>query len=275
MQVSELYTYPIKSLGGIRLNQVEVTDKGFQHDRRWMLIDENKRFLSQREFAIMALLKVAITKNGLVVTNSQTLDNIVIPFEPQTKEFCEVIVWDDSMEAIYVSKKTDNWFSKILGNKCRLVYMPDHTTRHVDEKYAPAGFTNSFSDGYPFLIIGQASLDDLNLKLKEPIPMNRFRPNIVFTGGKAFEEDQMDNFIINNINFYGVKLCARCIVTTIDQDTIVKTKDPLKTMAKYRRRGNDVFFGQNLIHTGNGFISVGDEIEVKSYHTAGRFFLTT
>jgi len=170
------------------------------------------------------------------------------------------------------AKKTDAWFSKILGIKCRLVYMPDHTTRHVDEKYAPAGFTNSFSDSYPFLIIGQCSLDDLNSRLKDPISINRFRPNIVFTGGKPFEEDQMDSFFINEINFHGVKLCARCIMITIDQNTIVKTKGPLKALAKYRRRGNDVFFGQYLIHTGNGLISVGDKIDVKSYHTTERFF---
>jgi len=105
MQVSELYCYPIKSLGGICLNKVEITDKGFKYDRRWMLIDENNRFLSQRAFAIMALLKVAITKNGLVVTNSKTLDSIVIPFEPETNEFCVATVWDEPLDAIYVGKK--------------------------------------------------------------------------------------------------------------------------------------------------------------------------
>jgi uncharacterized protein YcbX len=273
LQVSELYIYPIKSLGGIAVSSAEVTDKGFKYDRRWLLIDENNRFLSQRELPAMALLKVIIATNGLLITHSLTSHNILIPFAPQTNEHCTVAVWDDTCTAIYVSDTADKWFTEKLGVKCRLVYMPDDYKRQVDEKYAPEGFVTSFSDAYPFLIIGQASLDDLNSRLTDKLPINRFRPNIVFTGGKPFEEDVIDHFIINNINFYGVKLSARCILTTIDQVTIAKTKEPLKTLAKYRRRGNDVFFGQNLIHTGSGFISVGDEISIKNYHTEERFFL--
>ena len=273
LQVSELYIYPIKSLGGIALSSAEVTDRGFKYDRRWLLIDENNRFLSQRELSVMALLKVIITSDGLFVTHSPTSDNILIPFLPQTSEHCTVTVWDDICTAVYVSDAADKWFAEKLGVKCRLVYMPDEYKRQVDEKYAPEGFVTSFSDAYPFLIIGQASLDDLNTRLKDKLPINRFRPNIVFTGGKPFEEDVIDHFMINNINFHGVKLSARCILTTINQITIAKTKEPLKTLAKYRRRGNDVFFGQNLIHTGSGFISVGDEISIKNYHTEERFFL--
>jgi len=273
LRVSELYIYPIKSLGGIALSSAEVTDKGFKYDRRWLLIDENNRFLSQRELPAMALLKVIITTNGLLVTHSPTSDNILIPFAPQTSGNCSITIWDDICTAVYVSDIADKWFTEKLGVKCRLVYMQEDYKRQVDEKYAPEGFVTSFSDAYPFLIIGQASLDDLNTRLTDKLPINRFRPNIVFTGGKAYEEDIIDHFIINNINFHGVKLSARCILTTIDQITIAKTKEPLKTLAKYRRRGNDVFFGQNLIHTGSGFISVGDEISVKNYHTEERFFL--
>ena len=273
-QVSELYIYPIKSLGGISLDTAEITEKGFKYDRRWLLIDKNNRFLSQRELSVMALLKVSITTNGLLVTHSPSSDNILIPFLPQTNQYCRVTIWDDTCNAVYVSADTDKWFTKKLGVKCRLVYMPDDYKRQVDEKYAPEGFVTSFSDAYPFLIVGQSSLDDLNSRLADQLPINRFRPNIVFTGGKPFEEDIIDHFVINHINFYGVKLSARCILTTIDQITTVKAKEPLKTLTKYRRRGNDVFFGQNLIHTGHGFISVGDDIDVKSYHTAERFFLT-
>jgi uncharacterized protein YcbX len=275
LQVSELYVYPIKSLGGISLTTAEITDKGFKYDRRWLLIDENNRFLSQRELPVMALLKVTIITDGLLVTHSPSSDNILIPFLPLTTEYCSVTIWDDTCRAIYVSAESDKWFTDKLGVKCRLVYMPDDYKRQVDEKYVPKGFVTSFSDAYPFLIIGQSSLADLNQRLTDQLPINRFRPNIVFTGGTPFEEDIIDHFVINNINFYGVKLSARCTLTTIDQITTVKTKEPLKTLAKYRRRCNDVFFGQNLIHTGNGFICVGDEIHVKSYHTAERFFLTT
>jgi uncharacterized protein len=271
LQVSELFIYPIKSLGGIAVKSAEITDKGFKYDRRWLLIDENNRFLSQREIAGMALLKVEITPPGLLIKHNISSESITIPFQPLTSNYCQVIVWDDTCTAIYVSDEADKWFSKILGVKCRLVYMPDHSNRQVDEKYAPEGFVTSFSDAYPFLIISQASLDDLNSRLTEKLPIDRFRPNIVFTGGEPFSEDLMNNFIINNINFYGVKLSARCIMTTIDQNNIVKTKEPLKTLAKYRRRGNDVFFGQNLIHSGQGIISVNDIIEVVNYHTDKRF----
>jgi len=150
----------------------------------------------------------------------------------------------------------------MLQIKCRLVYMPVSTFRQVDERYAEPGQITSFSDAYPFLMIGQASLDELNSRLEEAVPMDRFRPNIVFTGGEAFQEDQMQHFRINNINFYGVKPCARCQVITIDQENGITGKEPLKTLSDYRKKNNKVYFGQNLVHRGEGNISVGDEISI-------------
>ncbi|WP_183572840.1 MOSC domain-containing protein [Mucilaginibacter sp. X5P1] len=272
LQVSELFIYPIKSLGGIALNKAVVTERGFEHDRRWMLVDKNNRFLSQREVAEMALLKVDLKDSCLQVTYA-TGENILIPFEPLAHETCQVVIWDDTCTAIYVSNLVDEWFTKILGIPCRLVYMPDNSKRQVDEGYAPIGQITSFSDAYPFMIIGQATLDDLNNRLAEALPMDRFRPNIVFTGGKAFEEDLLDNFTIGNIRFNGVKLCARCILTTINQDNAVKAKEPLKTLAGYRRKDNKIYFGQNLIHVGNGIIKVGDAIGVINYHYNNEKFL--
>ncbi len=272
LQVSELFIYPIKSLGGIALNKAVVTERGFEHDRRWMLVDKNNRFLSQREVAEMALLKVDLKDSGLQVTYA-TGENILIPFEPLAHETCQVVIWDDTCTAIYVSNLVDEWFTKILGIPCRLVYMPDNSKRQVDEGYAPIGQITSFSDAYPFMIIGQATLDDLNNRLAEALPMDRFRPNIVFTGGKAFEEDLLDSFTIGNIRFNGVKLCARCILTTINQDNAVKAKEPLKTLAGYRRKDNKIYFGQNLIHVGNGIIKVGDPIGVINYHYNNEKFL--
>ncbi|WP_461452087.1 MOSC domain-containing protein [Mucilaginibacter sp.] len=272
-RVSELYTYPIKSLGGVSLKTAEVTEKGIKYDRRWMLVDEQFRFLSQREVPKMAQLKVEIVANGLFITDTITSKNLLVPFQPLTSVECTVTIWGEPCTAVYVGTKANKWFSEALGIKCRLVYMPDSTKRKVDENHAPPGFVNSFADGYPFLIVGQASLDDLNSRLSEKLPMNRFRPNIVFTGGEPFEEDKIDNLIIDHINFYGVKLCARCVITTIDQENIRKYKEPLKTLSKYRRKGNDVFFGQNLIHKGSGTISVGDELKVLSYHNAEDFII--
>jgi len=146
--------------------------------------------------------------------------------------------------------------------QCQLVYMRDEEKRKVDERYAHDNEITSFSDGYPLLIIGQASLNDLNNRLHEPVPMNRFRPNIVFTGGQPFDEDRMQHIRINAIDLYGVELCARCVVTTIDQTTGTKAKEPLKTLAGYRVSNNKIYFGQNIIFKQTGLISKGDAIEM-------------
>jgi hypothetical protein len=172
-----------------------------------------------------------------------------------------------------VSKEADRWFTSVLGVNCRLVYMPDDSNRPVDPRYAPAGAITSFSDAYPFLVIGQGSLDDLNRRLAEPLPVNRFRSNIVFTGGQPFEEDRMGHFIIGNINFYGVKLCDRCPIPTIDQNSAVRGKEPLTILAGYRRKDNKILFGQNLVHNGSGKISVGDCIQVISINNEDRFII--
>jgi uncharacterized protein YcbX len=273
LQISQLFIYPIKSLGGIEVKNALLTDRGFENDRRWMLIDENHRFITQREFAKAALLTVKLEDNGLRVTYKPSGEFIVIPYQPLSNDVCEVFIFDDTCMATYVGGEADEWFTGILRLKCRLVYMHQGSKRPVSEKYAANGEITSFSDAYPFLIIGQSSLDDLNNRLDKALPINRFRPNIVFTGGKPFEEDLMNNFTIGNINFYGVKLCARCIIPTIDQTNATKAKEPLKTLATYRRKNNDVYFGQNLIHKGSGIISVGDMIDVISYHDEERFII--
>ncbi|MGZ3754646.1 MAG: MOSC domain-containing protein [Mucilaginibacter sp.] len=273
LTISELYIYPIKSLGGIKITSGEITDRGFQYDRRWMLVDKNNYFLSQRVNAQMALFDVTVTSNGLKVFNRTTLDEISIPFEPQTEEFAEVTVWDDTCTGQIVSNDADKWFSKNLSMSCRLVYMPVDTERFTNPKYTPADSLTSFADAYPFMMIGHASLDDLNTRLSHKLPINRFRPNIVFTGGLPYQEDRMDSLTINNIVFRGVKLCARCNMITIDQGNAAKSKEPTKTLATFRRRNNDVYFGQNLISEGTGVISVGDELTVLTTHTAERFII--
>ncbi|MVT12126.1 MOSC domain-containing protein [Chitinophaga tropicalis] len=261
LTVSELYIYPIKSLGGIALPAAALTDRGFEYDRRWMLVDENNRFLSQREVPVMACLHVSLHSEGLLVINVRKTDFFYrIPFQPASTETIIVSVWGESHPAQLVSAEADAWFSEQLDIPCRLVYMPDSTRRLVDENYAGNKEITSFSDGYPLLIIGQASLDDLNSRLSSPLPMNRFRPNIVFTGGTPFQEDDMKQFGIGDVQFFGVKPCARCVITTTDQETAVKGKEPLKTLSTYRNRNNKIYFGQNLLYHGSGTISVGDTI---------------
>lgn len=258
-------------MGGIPLVKAHVTDRGFEHDRRWMLVDENNLFISQREIAEMALIRPEITDTGIKVTYLRNNSSITIPFQPQTNEFAEMQIWDDTCTGQFVNAEVDHWFSDILGFKCRLAYMPEDTRRITDQRYTPANSITSFADAYPFLLISQASLDDLNKKLAEPIPMNRFRPNIVFIGGEPFCEDLMHSIKISNIVFHGVKLCARCNIPTINQDTGVQGKEPTKTLARYRFKNNKIMFGQNLIHEGIGQIAIGDTIEVLKLHNEERF----
>ncbi len=263
LQISNLYIYPIKSLGGIEVQNVELTDRGLALDRRWMLVDEHNQFLTQRSFPQMALLKTAFKENKLIVFEKDNEeDALTLDLEPVNGNNILVDVWDDHCEAQQVSTTADVWFSDKLRRNVKLVYMPDTSRRKVDEKYALHDDITSFSDGYPVLLIGQASLDDLNYRLDQPVPMNRFRPNIVFTGGLPYQEDEMKHFKINDLDFYGVKPCGRCVMTTINQDTGAAGKEPLKTLSMYRTANNKVNFGQNILHTGFGRINVGDEIRL-------------
>ena len=267
LQLSEIWIYPIKSLGGIKLQQAQVTDRGLEHDRRWLLVDENGLFQSQREHPEMALFQTEIEGDFLSVSHRFKEDKIQIPLLQsfsENEKTISVTVWDDTIEAYEVSKGANDWFTKMLGLKVRLVYMPEDSHRKVSPKYAITGNEiNSFSDGYPFLVIGQASLDDLNSRLTTAVPMNRFRPNFVFTGGEAYEEDSWKEFTIGELTFFGVKPCGRCVMTTVDQEKgKTSGKDPLRTLAKYRTVGNSVLFGQNLIGPGTGLVAVGDAIDV-------------
>jgi uncharacterized protein YcbX len=270
LELSEIWVYPVKSLGGISLQESQVTDRGLELDRRWLLVDDSGRFLSQREYSELALFRPEIVGDFLRITHGVRLESIDTPLRPvfpDATSKIEVTVWDDTIDAFEVSKKTTEWFTKQIGFSVRLVYMPDESERKLDPDYAITGDEiNSFSDAYPFLIIGQASLDDLNGRMKDKVPMNRFRPNFVFTNGEAFEEDNWREFKIGNVSFVGVKPCDRCVMTTVDQEKgVVSGKDPLMTLAKYRNFGNKVLFGQNLIAVGLGTVKVGDSILMLSF----------
>lgn len=263
--VAALYIYPVKSLGGFSVTTAEVTAKGFKNDRRWMLVDTAGKFFTQRELPSMALLQTAITGEGLYVYHKNDSDkNISIPFLSSPASIKKVQVWDDTCDAWSYDASINAWFSELLGTTCELVYMPEDTKRMVDMAYAKNNETTSFSDGYPFLIIGQSSLDELNSRVTIPLAMNRFRPNIVFTAGEPHIEDGWKHFSINGIEFFGVKTCGRCVVTTIDQQTAVAGKEPLKTLASYRTVDNKIKFGMNLLHKGEGTVSVGQEIVVQN-----------
>jgi hypothetical protein len=263
IQVSQLFIYPIKSLGGIAKQAAQITSTGFLHDRRWMLVDDKNLFLSQRTHPQMVLLHLTETTDGFVVSkyNDDSM-SVVVPFYTPLQKKITVTVWDDVCEAIEVSDAHNEWFSDMLNVKCKLVYMPDETKRKVDKRYAKNEETTSFSDGYPLLMIGEASLEKLNTKLDDPLPISRFRPNIVFTGGHAHIEDEMAVFEINGTRLSGVKPCSRCVMTTINEKTAAGGKEPLKTLATYRMKNNKLYFGQNVLQQQNGIIHIGDEIKI-------------
>jgi uncharacterized protein YcbX len=263
LTLTEIWIYPIKSLGGIRLTSAKVMPKGLQYDRRWMLTDENGIFMTQRDHPQMALLKTRLSDGHLIVTYKEK--SIEVSLNPADKTNQQVKIWDDTVTAFEVDEEVSKWFSNNVGTTCKLVYFPEQNARPVDSKYKINDENVSLADAYPFLIIGQSTLDDLNHRLAQPVPMNRFRPNFVFTGGDAFEEDTWRNFFIGQTRFVGVKLCARCILPTTDQETAVRTSEPIKTLSTYRTRNNKIYFGQNLVALDNNEIKIGDKIKIESY----------
>lgn len=265
LQLSQIWIYPIKSLAGISLLHSQITSRGLEFDRRWMLVDDEGVFVTQRNFPEMALFKTAIENDFLLVAHPNVASVIKISLSKTTEDpTITTMVWEDQVEAVEEDHSISQWFSAILGFSVRLVYMPDESLRKVDSKYAvgPNDIT-SLSDGYPFLIIGQSSLDDLNSKLKEKVSIKRFRPNFVFTGGQPYQEESWKVFAIGSQHFRGVKPCGRCVMISVDPEKgIVSGKEPLATLAKYKMVGNNVIFGQNLIAISNGSVSVGEEVVV-------------
>lgn len=261
LTLTEIWIYPIKSLGGIRLKQAKVLEKGLAYDRRWMLVDKEGQFLTQRVHPQMALFKLTINNDQLTITHTQKLSKHSILLKPsRIHELKEVTIWDDTVKAFEVSSESSDWFSDMLQIPCKLVYFPEENSRVVDPKYASNNENVSLADGYPFLIIGEASLADLNSRMESPLPMNRFRPNFVFSGGQPFEEDTWKEFAVGTNRFLGVKPCSRCVLTTIDQETAEKGGEPLRTLATYRKWDNKIYFGQNLLAIDHTFVQEGDSI---------------
>ena len=261
--LSGIYIYPIKSLGGISLQSAKLEQRGLQYDRRWLLVDEDGVFITQRKHFTLAMLQVEIKDQTLTVFHkTNLLQTISFQITEHLKEKINVTIWDDHATAYEVNTEVSQWFSDYLNINVRLVVMPDDEQRLVDKRYASHGEIVSFADAYPCLIIGQSSLDELNSKLAEPILMDRFRPNFVFDGGEPHLEDTFKSFYIGQTQFSAVKLCARCVLTTVDQQTGAKGQEPLKTLAGYRTINKKVMFGQNLLHQGTGTITVGDKLIV-------------
>ncbi len=270
MILSQIFIYPVKSLRGIALEQVHLEARGPAFDRRWMVVSPTGEFFTQRECPEMALIHTALTARHLELEHlHKPLGKVQIPLQPPPDSLPQrVQIWDDACLALRVSRDADAWLSEALERPCHLVYMPDDTQRPTDPFYSRPEDIVSFADGFPYLIIGQASLDELNTRLEVPIIMQRFRPNFVFTGGTPFEEDTWSHFSIGNQSFRGVKTCARCQLTMIDPDTAQMGKEPLRTLSQYRRVGHRILFGMNACwdahHSDAPIIRVGDPVSPKS-----------
>lgn len=263
MTISEIFIYPIKSLAGISLSHAKLSDRGLKYDRRWMLIDQDGRFITQRKFPQMALLIPEIDGENMGIHHkSADIPPLTFSLEPETGEFITGTVWGDECLTQRVSDNADAWFSDLLQTTCRLVYMPDQSRRPIAENHAVNGEITSLSDGVPHLIIGESSLDSLNSSLDVPVPMDRFRTNFVFTGGHPYIEDSWKKIRIGGVIFHLVTQRGRCTMTNVDQASGVAGREPFLTLSKIRNTGEKVIFGMGMVHEGEGEIKVGDTIEV-------------
>jgi len=260
--VQNLYLYPIKSLGGIAVQEAQVEERGFKYDRRWMLVDQSGDFLTQRQHPQLALLQVALSETQLeVFFKGDPSRRIAFDLGLVSDQELQVSIWGDQVLARVVSAEVSRWFSDFLQMELDLVVMPESSDRKMDPRYAVQGESVSFADGMPYVMIGQASLDELNGRLADPVSMDRFRPNLVFSGGEAYAEDQFKKLQIGEVEFQVVKPCARCVMITVDQEKGTNGKEPLATLATYRSQGSKVYFGQNAVALAPGMVRVGDFLQ--------------
>lgn len=260
VEVAAITIYPVKSCRGLSFPHTSVVRSGLEHDRSFMVVDGGGRFLSQRSHPRLCLVSAALEGDRLRITAPGRPD-LEVPLSVDEGRR-QVEVWRDTVVAVSAGPSAARWLSIFLEEDCELVRMPEATVREVDPDAAGPGHRVAFADAYPLLVVSQASLADLNRRLEVPLTMDRFRPNLVVTGCPPFAEDGWRRIRIGDVELVGVKPCARCSTTTVDQTTAERSKEPLATLARYRRQGREVLFGQNMVHLGTGVIRVGDPVEV-------------
>jgi uncharacterized protein YcbX len=262
--LSSLLYYPIKACCGFEVDSSDVSRMGLEHDRRMMVVTEQGKFLTQREFPKLALV-TPTWKDGTLLLSAPNFDSFQIAIQttgiPQP-----VDIWKSKdVLAVDQGDESAQWFSDWLGASVRLVHIADGYKRTVNEEYAvhPDDHTG-FADGYPILLASEESLQDLNTRLESPVPMNRFRPNMVVKGCEPYAEDMWNRIQIGDVLLAIVKPCARCVVTTLDKDTLHQSQEPLKTLSNYRRHELGAIFGQNVIPLNSGRLRLGMNVEIIS-----------
>ena len=261
IHIGELRIHPVKSCRAIRLEAAEVDDRGLRFDRRWMVADPDGRFLTQRHHPRLATVAPALDGDALELT-APGMPALRVPAEPAGGPAVEAEIWGDRVAAVTAGDEAAEWFSAVLGTSSRLVGMPHATRRQVSRRHGRPGDLVSFADGYPLLLISQGSLDELNRRLETPVPMDRFRPNLVVDGCPPHAEDGWSTLRAGGVTLHNVKPCARCVITTTDQLSGERGPEPLRTLATYRTVDRKVMFGVNLVHDGRGVLRVGDGVEV-------------
>ncbi|MEO4046463.1 MOSC domain-containing protein [Pseudomonas sp. CAU 1711] len=265
MQLSALYRYPLKSARGESLSSSPLEALGLAGDRRWMLVEpESGRFLTQRLLPQMSQLTALYNAAGGLSLSAPGFGSLEVALPQPDADLRGVTVWRDSLRVPDAGDAAAEWLSAFIGRPCRLVQVPEARARQVDTGYARPGDRVAFSDGFPLLLIGQASLDDLSARVGRPLQMLRFRPNLVIEGSAPYAEDGWKRIRIGELEFEVAKGCSRCILTTIDPQTGERSADrePLTTLKSYREREGDVYFGQNLLPRGVGELRVGMPVEV-------------
>ena len=262
MHVSALSYYPIKSCGAVHVEAAELDDCGIRNDRRLLLTEPDGTFLTQRDYPSMTQVQPLIEGDRLSLAAPGMTPLSVDLTEDRAAH--EIRIFRDTCQAVDQGEAVAAWFSDYLNAPCRLVAMAPQFARRIKPDYAKRPEDQvGFADAFPFLLTTEASLTDLNARMETPLPMNRFRPNIVVSGAEAYAEDRWQSLRIGAVEFAGVKGCVRCVVTTTRQETGEQGEEPLATLATYRNlEGQGVIFGQNLIHLGRGVIRVGDEVVV-------------
>ena len=261
--LSQIHVYPVKSLAGFQVSSWPVDKTGLRYDRKWMLVDADGLFLSQRRLPKMALLSTRIVANELILSAAGLTDLAVPLHGGVSGADVAVSIWKDNCLAKMVSQAANEWLSQALDADCRLVYLPEDSVRQVDPNYAQPDDETAFSDGFPFLLISENSLNALNAAMGLELEMIRFRPNLVVADCAAYAEDSWRRISINGIGFRLPKPCSRCQVPTIDPHTAQTGKEPLTTLARLRQWQHKVYFGQNVLHDGLGSLAVGQQVYVE------------
>lgn len=258
LRLAEIWIYPVKALRGVRVPVAEVVPRGLAHDRRYMVVDANGRFVTQREQPSLAAVEAEIADGALHVRTPG--GEATARTEGEARR---VTVWGDPVDAVHAGDEASALLSAHLGAPVELVYMPEGARRPADQEFARPDDLVSFADGFPFLVTTHASLDALSVRLGHSVPMRRFRPNLVLDGAEAWEEDRWQGLTIGPVSFRTPKPCGRCAVVDVDPERGVRDPGVLAELSRFRKKDRQVVFGMNFTHDGRGTLEEGMNVTAR------------